>query len=223
MATAERHRAAQLARLASLIASSPHNLVSRGERAAIASVHVPEALAVGAVLDAAPGQRWLDLGTGGGLPGLVLAIACPRTDWVLLDSTAKKTRAVREFAGALGLENVETVTARAELAAHDPDHRGRYDGVVARAVAPLPTLVELARGFVRAGGTLAAIKGPAWQDEVAAAAAALRILRWTTPTATHVTSAARPTWLVTMQAQGAPPRGFPRRVGVPRHEPLRRG
>lgn len=206
--------------LASLIGSSPHNLVSRGDREILETAHIPEALAVGEALQPLPGQRWLDLGTGGGLPGLALAIAFPQTEWLLLDSTQKKITAVQGFAAMLELSNVTALAARAESAGHDPRHRGGYDGVVARAVAPLPVLAELARGFVSAGGVLAAIKGPAWETELRAARPAMRVLRWRQATGTRLTSTARPTWLVTMQADGAPPQGFPRRVGVPRQDPL---
>lgn len=209
-----------LAELARMIASSPHNLVSRGDREILASVHIPEALAVGAVITPEPGQRWMDLGTGGGLPGLALAVAHPEATWVLLDSTRKKLDAVTSFAAALGLRNVETVAERAETAGHAKGHRAAYDGVVARAVAPLPTLVELARGFVSAGGRLAAVKGPAWSVELTAAREAMRVLGWRDATGIHLTSTERPTWVVTMTASGPPPQGFPRRVGVPGQDPL---
>lgn len=206
--------------LADLIAGSPHNLVSRGERGALLDGHIPEALALLPHLPLEQGGRWLDLGTGGGLPGLALAIATPQVEWVLLDSTRKKVTAVTQFAAALGLANVTTVVARAEDAAHDPALRGAHDGVVARAVAPLPTLVELARGFVRAGGMLGAVKGPAWSVELSSAARALEELRWVGAGAVHITSAERPTWLVRMRAEGPPPRGYPRRTGVPRQDPI---
>lgn len=208
------------ARLAELIAASPHNLVSRGDRQLVATAHLPEAVAVGAALEPASGSRWLDLGTGGGLPGLALAIGWPEVSWTLLDSTRKKVQAVEQFAAALDLRNVTVVAERAEAAAHHRSHRGTFDGVVARAVAPLPVLVELARGFLRPGGILAAIKGPAWEEELSAAREALRVLRLREPMAVHLTSVARTTWLVTMRADGAPQPGFPRRVGVPRQDPI---
>lgn len=212
----------RLARVAELISSSPHNLVSRGERPLVASVHVPEAAALLPHLGLEPGQTWLDLGTGGGLPGLVLAILAPEVRWILLDSTRKKVEAVDSFVADLGLANVETRIARAEDCAREPELRGRLHGVVARAVAPLLIVAELARGFVRPGGLLAAVKGPAWQEEVTAATPALAQLRWSSSSAVHIASAVRPTWLVSMRAQGPPPAAYPRRVGVPRQDPLGR-
>ncbi len=213
---------AVLRRLAGLIADSPHNLVAAGERATVYERHVREALAVGAALSPAPGSRWLDLGTGGGLPGLVLAVRYPTVAWVLLDATRKKIAAVEAFAATLGLDNVAALHGRAETVAHEPAERGSFDGVIARAVAPLVTLAELARGFLRADGVLAAVKGPAWREELAQARQALSLLRFADVHSSDVATVERPTWLVTMRAVGDPPAGYPRRDGMPRRHPLGR-
>jgi len=211
----------RLDRLAALIAEAPLNLVSAAERPHVRTRHLDEAVAVAAVLPCRSGERWMDLGTGGGLPGLVLA-AC-RTDvrWVLVDSTRKKTQHVERFVGELGLDNVLVLTGRAEVLAHAGEHRARFDGVVARAVAPLAVLAELARGFIRDGGILAALKGPAWQDEVTAAATALSVLRYGQVHSEALPSPVRSTWLVTIPTEGSPPEGYPRRNGIPRTDPLR--
>lgn len=163
----------------------------------------------------------MDLGTGGGLPGLVLAWRFPAVAWTLVDATAKKAEAVRQFAEALGLSNVNVVQARAEPLAWDADHRGRYHGVVARAVAPLQTLTELARGFLAPGGHLVAIKGPAWERELRDAHAALESLRYRNVHSDLMAGEERETWVVTMQAHGRPPPEFPRRDGIPKQNPLR--
>jgi 16S rRNA (guanine527-N7)-methyltransferase len=214
--------AALLDRLAALIAASPHNLVAAGERATVRSHHIAEALAVSEVLAdrVTEGARWVDLGTGGGLPGLVLASRFPGSNWMLIDAVRKKARAVAEFAAVLDLGNVEVRAARAEDLARDPAYRGRAAGVVARAVAPLPALVELARGFVGDGGWLVAIKGPRADAELAAAAAALRRCGWAEPVVEVLASAPRATRLVTMRAVGPPPEGIPRRTGVPQRRPF---
>jgi 16S rRNA (guanine527-N7)-methyltransferase len=206
--------------LAGLISQSPHNLVSRRDRGLVASEHIPEAVAVAALLGAERGQRWMDLGTGGGLPGLVLAVLAPDVEWTLLDSTRKKIVVVEDFARQLGLANVHGLGERAEVSARDPLHRGVYDGVVARAVAPLAVLVELARGFVRDGGLLVAVKGPGHVEELDVAAAAMAALRWRLLGVERVTSTPRPTWLVRMRAEGDPPPRYPRPVGVPRATPI---
>ncbi len=209
-----------LDRLAQLIADSPHNLVSRNERERVRTVHVEEARRVGRALAPEPGARWLDLGTGGGLPGLVLAVCYPDTRWALLDSTAKKVEAVRAFATALGLNNVEPLWGRAEELAWDSEHRGRYDGVISRAVASMPTLLELGRGFLRDGGLMAAIKGPRVEEELKNAHSARLSLSLGPFHRQDVSGEERPSVLVTMLAQGPPPRRYPRRTGIPATTPL---
>jgi len=211
---------ARLDRLAELIATSLHNLVSRRDRDRVRSVHVAESYAVGEVLAPAGGARWLDLGTGGGLPGLVLALRYPSTTWTLIDSTAKKVAEVARFAAVLELENVRTVHGRAEELAWDAQHRGTYDGLVGRAVAVLPVLLELGRGFLRDGGTLAAIKGPRLQEEIAAAERARFSLALGPIHRYPLLAEGRATTVVTMRAQGPPPRRYPRSTGIPAATPL---
>lgn len=213
----------RLERLADLIAGSPHNLVSRSDRTRIIPVHIQPSVVVAELMPCAPGARWLDLGTGGGLPGLVCAVVHPRTQFVLMDATRKKVDAVAAFARELDLPNVAVVLGRAEALAHDARWRERFDGVVARAVARLPVLAELARGFLRPGGTLAAVKGPAADAEIDDAAFALQQLRYSEPTVVRQDVGGRALVLVLLHAVGGAPRAFPRPVGVPRAAPLREG
>lgn len=212
-----------LDRLAELIATAPLNLVARGERPRLRATHIEECVQVGARLAPRPGTRWLDLGTGGGLPGLVLAIGYPEVSWVLLDSVRKKVDAVHAFAQELGLDNVAVLRGRAEEAAHDPEHRAVYDGVVSRAVAGLPVVMELARGFLQDGGQLAVVRGPDGAREAEDARRAAHVLRLRDVHSEEIEQAARPTVLVTMRADGNPPRAYPRPVGTPAAAPLGRG
>lgn len=181
-----------------------------------------ECLALARVLDAEAGSRWLDLGTGGGLPGLVLGVVRPDVRWTLVDATRKKVETVGAFAAELGLDNVRVAAGRAETMARDEGFRAAFDGVVARALARLAVAAELARGFLRPGGLLAVVKGSAWRAELAGAGDALRALRFSDAAVTDIGDAVRPTWLVTMRAQGETPRAYPRRDGVPRARPLDR-
>lgn len=206
--------------LGRLIAESPHNLVSRGERERIYDAHILECAAYAEHLAFERGQRWLDLGTGGGLPGLVLASLRPDVQWTLVDSVRKKAAAVEEFARTLDLDNVTVVSGRAEELAREPAFRGQFDGVIARAVAELPVLWELMRGFGRAGGQIVAVKGPRWQEELTTARTAARMLRLEETAVLPITSAPRPTWLVMMRADGQPPEEYPRRIGTPQARPL---
>ncbi|MFP4636401.1 MAG: 16S rRNA (guanine(527)-N(7))-methyltransferase RsmG [Nitriliruptoraceae bacterium] len=152
-----------LERFAAAVASSPHNLVSRRDRTELLTRHVPESEAIGRLLPPGP-ARLLDIGTGGGFPGFVIAVTRPDLEVHLLDSTSKKTRFLAEIARELAVE-VTVHTGRAEDLGRG-DLAGGFDAVTARAVAPLDRLVGLAAPFLRAGGTLFAIKGERWRDEL---------------------------------------------------------
>lgn len=100
----------------------------------------------------------LDVGCGGGFPSLPLAIARPDLQITALDSTAKKTAYVADSAKLLSLDNLQTLTGRAEELAQTPEYREKFDCTVARAVASLPVLSELCLPFVRIGGKMIAMK-----------------------------------------------------------------
>jgi 16S rRNA (guanine527-N7)-methyltransferase len=110
----------------------------------------------------------LDLGSGAGLPGLVLAMLLPETAVTLLEPMERRCRFLTEVVTELGLANVSVLRGRAE------DVTVRTDVVTARAVAPLPRLAELAIGLVRPGGMVLAIKGRTAQEELTAARPVLR-------------------------------------------------
>jgi 16S rRNA (guanine527-N7)-methyltransferase len=210
----------RLTLLAARIAESPHNLVSAGDREDVLGRHVRECVALAAVLDIGASAAWADVGTGGGLPGLVLALARPDTSWLLVDATRKKVEAVQGFAAELDLENVEVVHGRAEKLAHEERFREAFDGAISRAVGALPVVMELCRGFVRPGGWLAAVRGRTSPEELEEARAAARMLRLTGIHSARVASEVRATEVVTMRADGPAPPQFPRRDGIPRSKPL---
>jgi 16S rRNA (guanine527-N7)-methyltransferase len=108
------------------------------------------------------GRRVLDVGTGAGMPGIVLAAALPECEFVLLDAVAKKVRFCQHVIATLGLKNVQAVHGRAQ--AHQPSDR--YDTVVARALATLVTLVEWTRHLAGPNTRLLALKGRAPSVEV---------------------------------------------------------
>lgn len=210
----------RLRALAGMIASSPHNLVSRGDRADVYGTHLVECAAYAQHLGLEPGQSWVDVGTGGGLPGLVLAVLAPEVRWTLVDSIGKKTDAVRSFAADLGLDNVVVINGRAEDLAHEAALREQFDGAISRAVAGLPTLVEVLVGFVRPAGLVVAAKGPRWVEEIEEARSALEQLALTEERVVPIPDAVRPTWLVMMRRTGRLARDFPRRAGLPKSQPL---
>ncbi|NYE18539.1 16S rRNA (guanine(527)-N(7))-methyltransferase RsmG [Microbacterium immunditiarum] len=111
-----------------------------------------------------------DVGSGAGLPGLVLAIARPDVEWVLIEPMERRVAWLEEQAAALGLSNVEVVRGRAEEWSHGPT----LDAVTARAVSALRTLIPLSAPLVRDGGELILLKGAAASDEIAAAEKQIR-------------------------------------------------
>ena len=115
----------------------------------------------------------LDLGTGGGFPGLPLAVLSPEKRFVLADAIVKKLKVVQAAAQELGLVNVETVHARAEDMAKTRVHRENYDLVVSRAVANMATLSEYCLPFVRLGGFFVAYKTEDAAEEIEAAKGAI--------------------------------------------------
>jgi len=116
------------------------------------TAHLLDSLAAGPLLR---GRRVLDAGTGAGFPGLPLAIVEPDREFELVDSNNKKVMFVQHMAGLLGLENVSAVKARTEDYA--PGYR--FDTVIARAVATVPRLLEIAGHHVGEGGVFIALKG----------------------------------------------------------------
>lgn len=94
----------------------------------------------------------LDIGTGPGIPGLVLAIANPVCQFTLIDSKIQAVEFIEECRTVLKLQNVKTFDGRAEIFARDPMHREKYDYVVSRSMAPLPVTLEISAGFVSVQG-----------------------------------------------------------------------
>lgn len=116
--------------------------------------HVGETLAL---LDAAgwpEHARAVDIGSGGGVPGIVVAVLRPDLDLTLVESDRRKAGFLTHVCGLLGLGQVTVAAARAEALARDPAHAGTYDIAMSRACAPPPQLVALAMPLLRPGGTL---------------------------------------------------------------------
>ena len=187
--------------------------------------HFGESLAVAAALYRAdvlrPGQaaRTIDLGAGAGFPGLPIKIVHPTLRLTLLESASKKTRFLEEVVERLALTDVSVVTGRAESVAHEPDHREAYDLVLARALAPLPVLVELALPFLRLGGVLAAPKGSRAAQEVKAAAPAFQACGGRFLSAERLPDSTLALVLAQKVTPTAPT--YPRRPGIPAKRPLR--
>jgi 16S rRNA (guanine527-N7)-methyltransferase len=174
-------------------------------------------------LPADSGIRLIDVGTGAGFPGLPLKIARPDLRATLLEATRKKAGFLRRLIRELALEDVIVVWGRAETVGRDPQHREQYDVAVARAVAPLPALVELLLPFCRVGGICLAWKGPHVVEERAAADAALKLLggRLRAVEAVRLPGDIPPErYLVVVDKVAPTPNRYPRRPGIPTKRPL---
>ena len=165
----------------------------------------------------------IDIGSGAGFPGLPIKIVRPALRLTLVEAHGKRAEFLEQVARALGLAGVTIVNARAEDAARDPAHREAYRLALARAVAPLPTLVELALPFLPTGGLLAAPKGSGAQREVREAAAALAACGGVVESVQtlEVPNAPVPPTLVLVRKTSPTPARFPRRAGIPSKRPLR--
>ena len=115
------------------------NVISRKDIDNLYPHHVMHSLAIAHALNPIAGTSILDFGTGGGFPGIPLAIVWPECSFHLIDSTGKKIRVVNEVVQAIGLTNVRATHIRGE------EERGKYDYVVSRAVMPLPDLARIVR------------------------------------------------------------------------------
>lgn len=156
----------------------------------------------------------MDLGSGGGIPGLVLARARPASTWVLLDANARRTAFLARAVGALGMEDrVRVVTGRAEDVARQPDHRGGYRLVVARSFARPAVVGECAAPLLAVGGSLVVSEPPEADDRWPEDGLGLLGLRLVART-----SAGRR--LVTLRQERPCPDRFPRRIGIPAKRPL---
>ena len=144
------------------------NLISRKDLEHFYQHHVLHSLGIAKVQDFKSGNRALDVGTGGGFPGIPLAILFPDTQFHLIDSIGKKIKVVEQVINELGLGNATCEQIRVE------HHRGQYDFVVCRAVTQLKTLLKWTEPLLVQGGKLVCLKGGNLEDEVVAVRSAVR-------------------------------------------------
>jgi 16S rRNA (guanine527-N7)-methyltransferase len=163
--------------------------------------------------------RLVDVGSGGGLPGLPLKIARPDLSLTLVEADQSKAAFLVRACAALGLRDVEVMARRAEDVGRDPRWRESFDVAVARAVAPMPVLVELCLPLVRVGGRLLAQKTEG--ADVSAAEQAIQLLGGSLVGVIPAPSGVRRTGTVVVVQKVRPtPDVYPRRPGVPSRKPL---
>lgn len=167
-------------------------------------------------------KKVIDIGTGGGFPGLPLKIVNEDLNLVLLDSLNKRIKFLNEVINSLGLENILALHGRAEELSRKDDHREKYDIAVSRAVASLNTLSEYCLPFVKVGGYFISMKGPDIEEEVRESKNAINTLGGklveekliTIPGSDIVHS------LIVIEKRRPTPTKYPRGGGKPRKDPL---
>ena len=169
-----------------------------------------------------PDFNIVDLGTGAGFPGLPLKILFPQPRLVLIEPTTKKTAFLHHIIRKLELENVEVLNSRAEEAAHLPLYRERFALVLSRAVALLPTLVELALPFCRIGGTFIAQKKGEVEQEANRAKEAIAVLggKLHRIRKIELEEFGDARYLVIIDKICPTPGKYPRRAGLPKRRPI---
>lgn len=199
------------------------NLTGIREPAAIARDNVLDSLTAVPLLRRAGIDDFVDIGSGGGFPGLPLAVALPARRALLVESIGKKARFLTAAVDVAGVgDRVSVAAARAETLAANPAHRGHWGAVVARAVADLTELAELALPLLRRGGLLVAWKRRPIDEEVALAARAVRQLGGRVADLEVVTiPGLEDHLLAVVEKVSETPREFPRDPAARRRHPLR--
>jgi 16S rRNA (guanine527-N7)-methyltransferase len=170
-------------------------------------------------VDGAP-VTLVDVGSGGGFPGLALKIARPAMRVTLIDATAKKVAFLTEVIATLELEDVRAVQGRAEELGHDRAYRARFDIATARAVAALPVLLEYVIPLLRLGGTALLPKGTEITDELVEGRGAATVLGGQVVAAEVLPVPG--TRLVVVNKVAPTPQVYPRRAGIAPRKPLGR-
>jgi 16S rRNA (guanine527-N7)-methyltransferase len=183
--------------------------------------HLDDAFGLTTIRRPKPEERWADLGSGAGLPGLPLAVAHRSTTFVLIDSQLRRLDWVQETAAELRLTNVSVVHARLEDYGHGPG-RESFDVATARALGPLPVVAELGIPLLTVGGQLLIPRGQPDPDELEQAAAACEQLgaRVDGVIPNPNSPIDRVGFVVIMAKIAATSPRFPRRSGVPARTPL---
>jgi 16S rRNA (guanine527-N7)-methyltransferase len=165
------------------------------------------------------GEKVVDVGSGGGLPGLPLKIARPSLSVTLVEADQAKSAFLVRACAALGLRDVQVLARRAEEVGRDRLYRESFDVAVARALAPMPVLVELCLPLVRVGGRLLAQKTET--EDLDGAARAIDAMGGSLNRVVAAPSVARRTGTVVIVDKIRPtPPAYPRRPGVPARRPL---
>jgi 16S rRNA (guanine527-N7)-methyltransferase len=198
------------------------NLTAITEPVKIRQKHFLDSLSCLLAMRGTDTNRIIDVGTGAGFPGMPLKIIFPLTSLTLVESVGKKADFCRYLIATLGLQGVEVLNERVEIVATIAPYRQQYNWAVARAVAPMPVLMEYLLPLVKVGGKALAMKGESGPVEAQEAEYAIKVLGGRLQ---QVISVALPgveedRYLIIVEKIAATPDKYPRKVGRPQKKPL---
>ena len=196
------------------------NLTAITEFGEIVTKHFADSLILERFVKISDCREVLDVGSGAGIPGIPLAVLFPAVSFTLIDAVGKKVSFHKEVKEALNLDNLESVHARTEDAAHLTEMRERFDLVTARAVANLSTLSEYCLPFVKPGGLFAAYKSDSCDEEIRAAENALKILKGKIKAVHRYEIDGMGRTMILIEKTDRTPKKYPRRAGTPSKNPL---
>lgn len=167
-------------------------------------------------------KKIIDIGTGGGFPGIPLKIAYPNSTYTLMDSLNKRIKFLHDVVEQMGFDGVQPIHARAEELARNENYREKYDIATSRAVADLRTLTEYCMGFVKPGGYFIAMKGPNFKEELDKSKHAIdtmggkveKIVSYDLPDGNGQRN------LIIIKKVRPTPKKYPRGQGKPKNKPL---
>ena len=167
-------------------------------------------------------ETMIDVGTGAGFPGLVIAMACPEARMILLDAQQKRLNFLQAVCDKAGIRNVTILHARAEEGARRKDLRERFDIAMARALAPANVLCEYLLPYVRTGGLALCWKGPALKDEITEGRRSAHVLggRLEMPVSCAVYGRDWEHLILPVRKVQSTPAQYPRKPGLPKNKPL---
>lgn len=194
------------------------NLTAITDREEFVQKHLVDSLLCAETLEFTESSSICDVGTGGGFPGVPLAVCYPEKEFVLMDSLAKRIKIVQQICDELGIKNVRAVHGRAEDLARTEDYREAFDLCVSRAVANMRVLSEYCIPFVRVGGSFIAYKGADCESEIDDSKEAVRRLGGGETEIRKLPHLGHS--LVIIKKVSPTPKTYPRRAGTPARKPL---
>ncbi|MBP1761918.1 MAG: methyltransferase GidB [Firmicutes bacterium] len=196
------------------------NLISRQAGREDVLSHIEDSLAVLKFVELS-GKRVIDIGSGAGFPAIVLAMHCPQTEFVLVESDLKKSSFLQSCQELLELQNVQIMRARAEEIGQDKQFRAQFDCCSSRAVAAMNIMLEYGLPLLKTGGKLLLWKGINYQTEIDEAQKALRTLKaGVEKICPYTLPGDKQRVIVVVNKEAETPLQYPRRTGTPAKRPL---